>query len=43
MNADFVDMLNEMRHGTLSQRSIARFRQLRREITYEDGIGPTEL
>jgi ATP-dependent DNA helicase PIF1 len=33
-------MLNEMRYGTLSQRSIARFRQLSREITYEDGIGP---
>jgi len=38
-----VDMLNEMRYGTLSQKSIARFRQLSREIIYEDGIGPTEL
>ena len=36
-------MLNEMRYGTLSPKSIARFRQLSREIVYEDGIGPTEL
>jgi ATP-dependent DNA helicase PIF1 len=36
-------MLNEMRYGTLSPKSIARFQQLSREIMYEDGIGPTEL
>ncbi|KAI0306052.1 hypothetical protein B0F90DRAFT_959044 [Multifurca ochricompacta] len=36
-------MLNEMRHGALSRKSIARFRQLSREISYDDGIGPTEL
>ena len=42
-SAEFVNMLNEMRFGTLSQRSIAKFRQLSREIVYEDSIGPTEL
>lgn len=36
-------MLNEMRYGTLSQKSIAKFKMLSREIIYEDGLGPTEL
>jgi len=36
-------MLNEMRYGALSQKSTARFKQLSREIVYDDGIGPTEL
>ncbi|KAI0272372.1 hypothetical protein BC834DRAFT_344713 [Gloeopeniophorella convolvens] len=40
---DFVDMLNEMRYGTLSSKSIEKFRALSREIVYEDGIMPTEL
>ena len=39
----FVDMLNEMRFGRLSEQSIARFRSLSREIRYEDGLGATEL
>ncbi|MBW0483498.1 hypothetical protein O181_023213 [Austropuccinia psidii MF-1] len=39
----FIDMLSEMRMGQLSAKSIERFRQLSREITYEDGIAPTEL
>ena len=39
----FVDMLNEMRFGRLSQKSIAKFRSLSREIVYEDGINATEL
>ncbi len=40
---EFVDMLNEMRFGRLSQQSIAKFRSLQREIVYEDGLGATEL
>lgn len=36
-------MLNEMRFGSLSTRSIARFKQLSRAVLYEDGIEPTEL
>lgn len=40
---EFVDMLNEMRFGRLSSKSIAKFRSLSRNIVYEDGLGPTEL
>ena len=36
-------MLNEMRYGKLSAASIKAFKGLARSITYEDGIGPTEL
>lgn len=37
-------MLNEMRFGQLSTKSIARFRSLAREPSYpNDGISPTEL
>ena len=36
-------MLNEMRFGTLSQKSINMFKGLSREIEYDDGLGPTEL
>lgn len=39
----FVDMLNEMRFGRLSQESIARFKSLSRPINDEDGLGATEL
>ncbi|KAF5387400.1 hypothetical protein D9757_005787 [Collybiopsis confluens] len=39
----FVNMLNEMRFGRLSQQSIGKFRSLSRNIVYEDGLGPTEL
>lgn len=39
----FVDMLNEMRFGTLSQKSIKRFKELSRVVSYPDGIEPTEL
>jgi ATP-dependent DNA helicase PIF1 len=41
--ADFVNMLNEMRFGMLTQTSINKFKSLSREIRYEDGIGATEL
>ncbi|KAF7310006.1 ATP-dependent DNA helicase PIF1 [Mycena indigotica] len=40
---EFIDMLNEMRFGQLTQKSIDKFRSLSREIVYEDGLGPTEL
>ena len=40
---EFVDMLNEMRFGELSQKSVAKFQTLSREIVYEDGLGATEL
>ncbi|KAH8835600.1 hypothetical protein DL96DRAFT_70560 [Flagelloscypha sp. PMI_526] len=36
-------MLNEMRFGRLSQKSIKTFKSLSRPIEYDDGIGPTEL
>lgn len=39
----FVDMLNEMRFGRLSQQSIARFKSLSRPINDDDGLGATEL
>lgn len=42
--AEFVDMLNEMRFGRLSLKSIQRFRGLSRKPAYPaDGIEPTEL
>ncbi|KAF7356304.1 ATP-dependent DNA helicase PIF1 [Mycena venus] len=40
---EFVDMLNEMRFGTLSRKSIDKFRSLSRPIHYDDGLGATEL
>lgn len=36
-------MLNEMRFGTLSEKSIATFRSLSRDPNYTDGLDPTEL
>ena len=40
---EFVDMLNEMRFGALSHKSVMKFKRLSREIIYEDGLGATEL
>lgn len=40
---EFVDMLNEMRFGNLSETSIAKFKSLSRAPEYEDGIAPTAL
>lgn len=40
---EFIDMLNEMRFGRLSPASIAKFKSLKDEKVYDDGIGPTEL
>ena len=40
---EFVNMLNEMRFGELSQKSVAKFKTLSREKGYEDGLGATEL
>ncbi|TFY70120.1 hypothetical protein EVJ58_g64 [Rhodofomes roseus] len=39
----FVDMLNEMRLGTLSQSTIMAFRGLDRRVVYKDDIEPTDL
>lgn len=39
----FIDMLNEMRFGKMSQQSIAAFKALSREVKWDDKIGPTEL
>lgn len=36
-------MLNEMRFGRMTQKSIALFKSLTREVHYEDGIAATEL
>ena len=36
-------MLNEMRLGCLSSKSISKFRSLSREPQYTYGIDPTEL
>lgn len=41
--AAFVDMLNEMRFGRMSQASIKAFSQLVRPLPEDDGIAPTEL
>lgn len=43
LSSEFIDMLNEMRFGRLSQESITRFKYLSRPIIYEDGLGATEL
>lgn len=40
---EFAAILNEMRLGKLSPRSIATFRGLSRPLTYTDGIEATEL
>lgn len=40
---EFIDMLNEMRFGRLTSKSIAKFQSLSREIVYEDGLAATEL
>ena len=36
-------MLNEMRMGTLSAKSVARFKALDKEVQYKDGLDATEL
>jgi len=39
----FAEMLNEMREGRLSQKSIAAFRKLDRPLHFEDDLAATEL
>ena len=41
--SEFVDMLNEMRFGRLTPKSIYRFKSLSRPIKYDDGLFATEL
>jgi ATP-dependent DNA helicase PIF1 len=43
LSAEFIDMLNQMRFGRLSQDSIRKFSNLKRPIDVSDGIQPTEL
>lgn len=40
---EFIDMLNEMRNGKLSERTIKNFIELRRALPINDGIEPAEL
>ncbi|KAF8647713.1 hypothetical protein AX16_006549 [Volvariella volvacea WC 439] len=40
---EFVDMLNEMRFGRLSQQAISKFKSLSRPLAFEDGLDATEL
>ena len=35
---DFVDMLNEMRSGKLTDQTIKNFSMLRRDLTYDSGV-----
>lgn len=40
---EFVDILNNMRLGNLSNDAVQKFRQLSREVKYPDSLRPTEL
>jgi ATP-dependent DNA helicase PIF1 len=39
----FVDMLNEMRFGGVSPKTVRIFKGLSRDVHYVDGVEPTEL
>ncbi|KAF5384756.1 hypothetical protein D9757_006264 [Collybiopsis confluens] len=39
----FINMLNEMRFGDMSEKTIKTFRSLDRVVHYEDGVQPTQL
>ena len=41
--AEFVDMLNEMRFGRLSNKSVSKFKSLSRALSNDDGVAATEL
>jgi len=43
IHADFANMLNEMRVGKLSQKSISTFHSLSRKLSFEDDLEATEL
>lgn len=40
---ELIDMLNALREGALNDNMIGKFHSLRRKVTYNDGIEPTEL
>jgi hypothetical protein len=42
-SSEFVSMLNAMRFGNIDEKTSVMFRKLSRPLTYDDGIGPTEL
>ncbi|KAF5356106.1 hypothetical protein D9756_004033 [Leucocoprinus leucothites] len=39
----FANMLNEMRYGKMQESTIRIFKSLERNVTYSDGIEPTEM
>lgn len=41
--SEFVDILNNMRLGNLTNAAVRKFHQLQREVKYEDSLRPTEL
>lgn len=43
LSAEFIDMLNSMRRGIVTSEIAERMSQLSRDITYDDGIEPTDL
>ncbi|CAI5755511.1 unnamed protein product [Candida verbasci] len=42
-DSDFIDMLNALRNGNLTQNIVTKFMALRRTVNYDDGIVATEL
>lgn len=40
---EFIIMLNEMRTGVMSSKTIELFKKLQRKVEYKDGLFPTEL
>jgi ATP-dependent DNA helicase PIF1 len=43
MSPELIQMLNDLRVGTISESSVQLFRTLSRPLAYTDGIIPTEL
>ncbi|KAF9455001.1 hypothetical protein P691DRAFT_9274 [Macrolepiota fuliginosa MF-IS2] len=39
----FANMLNEMRYGKMQESTVKIFQSLARNVTYNDGIEPSEL
>lgn len=43
VDAEFAGMLEEIRKGKVSESTIASILELDREISYKDGVEPTEM
>lgn len=41
--AEFIDMLNAMRLGNITDEIVQTFRGLSRRVQYTDGLEPTDL